>query len=255
TVDEGLKSNVSALGAWIGNLPVIGNSLVALNIGQPVWCAYANPYLSRFFSSGGELTIYSGDSMFDAVSSVLGTDGVAPIKVWTVSEEPGLKYQVGDEDAQSFSLDTFSKGLNDYTENQEVSFIKFNYKIPAWVCFLTYGLLPMLVLYFFLRDLLDFTLFSALTKQLISIFASLMAVQVGMFSSFVLQIAKIAKMSAGGAFLSVVFFMSIISVLMSWMGTGAKAAARAKKETQQMVEGIVQEETAGAFFKAFRKKK
>ncbi|MBR9681422.1 MAG: hypothetical protein GOV00_01345, partial [Candidatus Altiarchaeota archaeon] len=28
TVDEGLKSNVSALGAWIGNLPVIGNSLV-----------------------------------------------------------------------------------------------------------------------------------------------------------------------------------------------------------------------------------
>ena len=70
-VDEGLKSNISAAGDWIRNLPVIGGVIEATQITDQIWCPYANPYLSRFFASGGSLDFASGDPMFGEIVSIL----------------------------------------------------------------------------------------------------------------------------------------------------------------------------------------
>lgn len=273
--DENLKSNVSALSSWLGEIPVIGLVFSSPEFSEQVWCAYANPYLSRFFSTGGELTLHPNDAMFEAFGFVLGTGTVSPIKVWTVAGSSSVSYLVGDytledlpesirkNEARSgnsfyngtLELDKFSKGLNDYSASEDFSFMKLNNKIPAWVCFITYGFLPMLVMYFFLRDLLNFTLLSNLTKQLISIFSALISIQLGLFSGFVMQIAKIARLSTGGAFLSLIIFLSMSSVILSWMGAGAGASARAKGEAQELAEGMAQKATASAFYGMFAKDK
>ncbi len=270
-VDEGLKSNVSFAGEWIKGLPLAGPLIERLRITDQVWCAYANPHLSRFFSSGGTMKLAAGDPMFELVAGVLDfsqteLDSLRYIELETTGEGD-INYLAqfqGIEDKTGAitggggfadGIDRFSNLLNSASVQDGAPFLKFNNKIPVWVCFTTFGLLPFLVLYFFLRDILSFTLLSRTTKQLISIFASLIAIQTGVFSGFVWQIARIANLSVAGTFLSVVIFMSIISMLLSWLGISAGAAAKATEEAQQVAEAVVQEQTAKVFFDVFRKKK
>ena len=268
-VNESLKSNISFAGDWIKGLPLIGPLIEKTHITDQVWCAYANPHLSKFFSAGGTMELAVGDPLFELIADVVCSpgaefDSVESIKLET-NEDGDISYLVqfqvletktgtitGGEDFDD-GIDRLSSLLNLASAQEDTPFLQFTNKIPIWVCFITFGLLPFLVLYFFLRDILTLTLLSKTTTQLISIFSSLVAIQTGMFSGFVWQIAKIANMSVAGTFLTVIIFMSVISMLLSWLGIGMSAATRAKEEAQQVAEGVIQRQTAKAFFNVFRK--
>lgn len=97
-----------------------------------------------------------------------------------------------------------------------------------WQCFLIFGVLPMMIVYLFLLDLLSFGFFSPKLRTLIAAGVSAVSVFSGAFTGFVVELVKITKMGAGPAFLSTVLILALLSTVMRFFTAGAEESTKAK---------------------------
>ncbi|HDR53353.1 MAG TPA: hypothetical protein ENN60_01615 [archaeon] len=278
--DQLLKQGTGNLSSTVTGIPIIGNIIRVMALTDEVYCPYANPYLSRMFSAGGRLELTSGDVMMEPFFAVLSgsiTGLGSPLpssgghylnpELLTYKDITSLILEVDEQAMVNFeliaggvpytgtlSLQALSQSLNDY-DSQSDTFIKFNSQMPMWVCFLVFGLLPFLVVFFFLRDIVGFSTLSRTTKNLIVFFGSLVLIQTGWFSKFVWQLAKIAELTTGAAFFGVIIILSVASVVLSWLGGVARAGAKAQMEAAELGHGLAKKVMDDALFETFAGKK
>ncbi|MBR9680064.1 MAG: hypothetical protein GOU99_03380 [Candidatus Altiarchaeota archaeon] len=152
------------------------------------------------------------------------------------------------------SQDAFLVSIAEYEglANQGLASALLGQLMPVWQCFIFFGLLPFIVMFMFVRDILGFTLLSPGTRGIISFFASLLAVQTGAFANIIVQIVKMAELSISTAFISVLLFFSMLSVVMSWMGSASTAAGEAQIQAAEYVAGAAQKKSWAAISTALK---
>ncbi len=111
-------------------------------------------------------------------------------------------------------------------------------KIPAWQCFIIYGLLPFLIIFYLLNDILTFAFFRSTTRKLLAVFGALIAVVTGAFAELVIAVAKFTNLAVGQTFLGLIFGLALISVLIGQIALTASV-------TTKTVEAVSTAVTAG----------
>ena len=136
-----------------------------------------------------------------------------------------------------------SIGLSDYG-------LSVNDKIAGWQCFVFFGIIPFFAMYFFLMDIMGFTMFSRKLKILLTIFGSVLAIMSGTFAKFIWQLSYIAALGVQGTFLLVMVFLSFISLIMSWIGSIGAASGDASRRSAELSLGMAEKYTFQALGRA-----
>ncbi len=110
-------------------------------------------------------------------------------------------------------------------------------KIPAWQCFIIYGLLPFLIIFYLLNDILAYTLLSEKTKRAIALFGSLIAILSGGFAKLTQSVASFANLSIGGSFFLLMFLIAAFTTVIGQIGVSATV-------TKELAEAAVEAATA-----------
>lgn len=100
--------------------------------------------------------------------------------------------------------------------------------MQPWQCFIIFGVLPIMILYLFLSDILSMGFFSPQLRQLIAIGVSVVSVFSGTFMDFVIEIVKITNLGAGPAFLSTILVLGLISTVTKFISAGTHESADAR---------------------------
>ncbi len=157
-----------------------------------------------------------------------------------------LGHCFGDEDDVtggsnvSITSDTFFASLNaiqqeSISKSNKIAIQLMTEKRPAWQCFFIFGLLPFLITYYLLNDILAFAYFRTNTRRLIAIFASLIAILTGAFANLLVAVSSFVGLSLGQSFLAAIFAMAILAVLLGQITMTAGVA----KSTVDSVTNVV----------------
>ncbi len=111
-------------------------------------------------------------------------------------------------------------------------------KIPPWQCFIIYGLLPFLILYYLLNDILVFTYMRTNTRRLIALFGALAAITTGAFGNIVLSVSRFTNFATGTSFFLLILTLALISVLLGQFAISAGAGAAAANAARQAMAGM-----------------
>ena len=77
-------------------------------------------------------------------------------------------------------------------------------------------------------------------------FVAFIAIQTGSFANIILQITKMAELSVSTAFLTVMLMLSMLSVVMSWIGSFSASAGEAQIQAAEFAYGAAQRKTMEA---------
>ncbi len=106
-------------------------------------------------------------------------------------------------------------------------------KRPIWQCFGIFGLLPFLILFYMLNDILMFAPFTSRTRKLIAIFGSFLTIISGGFANLVFSISNFVGLSTGPAFLLIVFGLALLSIVISQVAVSVSAGKQAYKSAEE----------------------
>ena len=232
--------------------------------GEVGYCPFINPYAMSIYSAGGlEITgrhplcgpiKYAMDevslsSVTDETHADYETANSCDTIVYAVSivEDTGniniTKKVIGESPViNSYANDVFFAKLNAVQQegvdkSNSIAIQLMTEKRPAWQCFLIFGLLPFLITYYLLNDILAFAYFRTNTRRLIAIFASLIAVLTGAFANLLVAVASFVGLSLGQSFLAAIFAMAILAVLLGQITMTAGVAKSTVNAVQQVVTG------------------
>jgi len=255
SVASDIKTNVSGLFSKFG--VNFSKALKTTGLSEEIFCPFINPYMSELFSAGSlEVDNNANNPLFVALTfSIDHTDCNSPVSAtfdydtnkYTVICGAFSKEMTVDELADKLNQSISylrSEGLSDFG-------LSANDKMPGWQCFFFFGILPFIALYFFLLDILGFTMFSPRLKVLITLLSSSFAIMTGVFARFIWQLSYIAALGIKGTFLLVIVFLSFLSLLMSWIGSIGAATGDAYRQTAELGAGMAEKYTFKAISKAF----
>ena len=112
-------------------------------------------------------------------------------------------------------------------------------KRPKWQCFLVFGLLPFLILYHLLNDILAFAFLRTNTRRLIAVFASLLAVLTGGLANIIVAISSFVGLSTGTAFLMTVFLLALVSIILGQLTATMGVVQSTTEAVQKVVTGTL----------------
>ncbi len=116
-----------------------------------------------------------------------------------------------------------------------------------WQCFFVFGILPTLVLFLFMQDMLSFGFFQPRLRKTIALSVAAISVLSGVFSDFVVEMVKITNLGAGPAFLSTILILGLLSSVLRIFTAGAEDTATGRL-------GMYEQERAGDLMEGVLKK-
>jgi hypothetical protein len=97
---------------------------------------------------------------------------------------------------------------------------------PPYICILIFGLVPFLVMYYLLQDLLFFVMLSQTTKKMIAVAIAGMAIVTGAFADLSYVLTKLTGIALSWSFLFMIFGTGLVSVVITnLMGVTSAASA------------------------------
>ncbi len=233
--------------------PFLSEQLNLTGMTTKDYCPYINPYMSQLFSTGA-LEVTKSSPIHGALEYVYG------------KEERNLEFSCSSSMAAIYNYDTEEYALSckdeisseiflstsKMIEGLNESSVKTGFglslkdKIPGWQCLLFFGLMPFFAMFFFLKDILQFTPLRDKVKYLIILMTSFLAIMTGTFSNFVWQLAHIASMSVQATFLIVLLIFMFISLLLNWISSFSNAFAAGRKMSAQAAAGLAQRKMLSA---------
>ena len=156
----------------------------------------------------------------------------------------GIEDDVSKGSTETMNSDAFFAKLNaiqqeSISNSNQIAIQLMTEKRPAWQCFFIFGLLPFLITYYLLNDILAFAYFRTNTRRLIAIFASLIAILTGAFANLLVAVASFVGLSLGQSFLAAIFAMAILAVLLGQITMTAGVAKSTVDSVTKVVGGAL----------------
>ncbi len=238
------------------------------------YCPFINPYALEIFSAG-EIEIMGNHSLCDAVEyagcqKIWGDNGDTSaishctttvdensVEIYkkkgcereygiSITDDGKIKLTVGDNenvtDADMFfaALRDFERSYGDMIDNDnKIAIDLLMEKRPRWQCFLIFGFLPFLILYYLLNDILAFAFIRTNTRRLIAVFASLLTVMTGALANLVVSISSFVGLSTGVSFLMMIFLMAMLSMFLGQLTTTMGVVQSTTQAVQKVVTGAL----------------
>ncbi|MBR9680065.1 MAG: hypothetical protein GOU99_03385 [Candidatus Altiarchaeota archaeon] len=136
-------------------------------------------------------------------------------------------------------MNSYAQTYGEDIKENKVAVQLMSQKIPPWQCFVIYGLLPFLIIYYILNDILMFAYFRSNTRRVIALFASLLAIMTGAFAQVIVAISGFTGLAIGSSFLMMIFSLAILAVLLGQFTVTAGVAASTTQAVQQAVTGAL----------------
>jgi hypothetical protein len=235
-------------GGLLSRIPFLGDIGAASGLGDRSYCPFINPYMAELFSAGS-IEVPPGHPLHDALDASIEGGCDAPISAALDGETAEYVIECQGVGSARVEPDKLAELLNAYVGET----FSLKQRIPLWQCFLFFGVLPFAAMFFFLRDILAFTMLSPKVKTLVTLFASALAIMTGAFARFVWQLAYVAAVSVQATFLIILLFLTFLSVIMSWIGSINTAIGQSKEQAAELSAGLAQKYTFAAMSDLFRK--
>jgi hypothetical protein len=98
--------------------------------------------------------------------------------------------------------------------------------MPSYICVIIFGLIPFLVLYYLIQDLLAFVFVANVTKKMIAVAMAAMAIVTGAFADVAYMLTKLTSISLSWSFLFLIFGTGLAAVVITnMMGLTSAASA------------------------------
>ena len=109
-----------------------------------------------------------------------------------------------------------------------------------WQCVLIFGLLPFTILYFFMHDILAFTMISERTKSMLALGVAIFAMQLKLLVSVTNFLADLTNNLLGGplSLFGLLIMMGIMGSLLGQFGLTMRMAADASMGTGEAIYGL-----------------
>lgn len=123
-------------------------------------------------------------------------------------------------------------------EKERELFALMGTDMPPWVCYVVFGIFPFVVIYFFVQDILQFTLLRQTTKRAVAIAVALFGIFSGAFVGVTVGVVQFMNFSTGQATLFLLVGIAFLTSFMMIFQTMFNPIARSSMQATQLRKSI-----------------